>query len=120
MIRNPNRIVMTEGSRIAASSTPRRTGKPSAHGMRATAAGMGKRQNMATYSHWPPSGCKNINDRMGSGEYRKSERRIGQHEHAGAAELPWLENCGVNSTGSTSNAAGSCRSEERRVGKECR
>src|ERR1017187_1146275 len=56
MIRNPNRIVMTEGSRITASSAPRRTGKPSAHGMRATAAGMGNMQNMETYSHWPPSG----------------------------------------------------------------
>src|ERR1035438_4561448 len=67
MIRNPNRIVMTEDRKSTASSAPRRTGKPSAHGMRATAAGMGNMQNMETYSHWPPSGCK-----------RSEERRAGK------------------------------------------
>src|ERR1035437_6175994 len=58
--RTPNRSGMTQGSRAAARSAPRRTGKPSAHGIRANAASMGKMQNMETYSHWPLSGINAI------------------------------------------------------------
>lgn len=54
--RTPNRSRAIQGSRAAARSALRRTGKLSAHDMCVTEAKMGKKQNMETASHWPPIG----------------------------------------------------------------
>src|ERR1035437_446886 len=86
--RTPNRIVMTPGSRITASSVLRRMGKPSTHGIRGIEASTGKTQNTEADSHWPPTDMNTIIGRKKNVRGTKIERRIGHHTKDGTPAVP--------------------------------